>query len=51
MFNAAQQALARVGIKVTAAVHAQSGYYGGYIGKPETVKSVGIGIAPGRLGC
>ena len=25
----------------TSAVHAQSGYYGGFINKPETVKSVG----------
>jgi len=50
VFNASQQALARVGIKVTSAVHAQSGYYGGYIGKPDTVKSVGIGIAQAGWG-
>lgn len=50
VFTASQQALARVGIKVTAAVHAQSGYYGGYIGKPDTVKSVGIGIGQAGWG-
>lgn len=50
VFTAAQAALARVGIKLGAAVHAQSGYYGGYIGKPETVKSVGIGIAQAGWG-
>ena len=50
MFTASQSALARVGIKVTAAVHAQSGYYGGYIGKPDTVKSVGIGIGQAGWG-
>jgi len=50
VFTAAQAALARVGIKLTAAVHAQSGYYGGYIGKPETVKSVGIGMAQAGWG-
>lgn len=50
VFSASQQALARVGIKLTAAPHAQSGYYGGYIGKPETVKSVGIGIAQAGWG-
>lgn len=50
VFSASQQALARVGIKLTAAAHAQSGYYGGYIGKPETVKSVGIGIAQAGWG-
>ena len=50
VFTAAQSALARVGIKLTGAVHAQSGYYGGYIGKPETVKSVGIGMAQAAWG-
>jgi peptide/nickel transport system substrate-binding protein len=50
VFTAAQSALARVGIKLAAAVHAQSGYYGGYIGKPETVKSVGIGMAQAGWG-
>ena len=50
VFTAAQSALARVGIKLSAAVHAQSGYYGGYIGKPETVKSVGIGMAQAGWG-
>ena len=50
VFTASQAALARVGIKVSAAVHAQSGYYGGYIGKPETVKSVGIGIGQAGWG-
>ena len=50
VFNASQQALARVGIKLVAAVHAQSGYYGGYIGKPETVKANNIGIAQAGWG-
>src|SRR6195952_1551483 len=50
VFAASQAALARVGIKVSAAVHAQSGYYGGYIGKPETVKSVGIGLGQAGWG-
>jgi peptide/nickel transport system substrate-binding protein len=50
VFAAAQSALARVGIKLSGAVHAQSGYYGGYIGKPETVKSVGIGMAQAAWG-
>jgi peptide/nickel transport system substrate-binding protein len=50
VFTAAQAALNRVGIKLSAAVHAQSGYYGGYIGKPETVKSVGIGMAQAGWG-
>jgi len=50
VFTASQAALARVKIKLSAAVHAQSGYYGGYIGKPETVKSVGIGIAQAGWG-
>jgi len=50
VFTAAQSALNRVGIKLSAAVHAQSGYYGGYIGKPETVKSVGIGMAQAGWG-
>lgn len=50
VFTATQSALNRVGIKVSAAVHAQSGYYGGFIGKPDTVKSVGIGIAQAGWG-
>jgi len=50
VFTASQAALARVGIKVSAAVHAQSGYYGGFIGKPDTVKSVGIGIGQAGWG-
>lgn len=50
VFTASQAALARVGIKLTPAAHAQSGYYGGYIGKPDTVKSVGIGIAQAGWG-
>lgn len=50
VFTATQSALARVGIKLSAAVHAQSGYYGGYIGKPTTVKSVGIGIGQAGWG-
>jgi len=50
VFTATQAALQRVGIKVSAAVHAQSGYYGGFIGKPDTVKSVGIGIGQAGWG-
>jgi len=50
VFTASQAALARVGIRVSAAVHAQSGYYGGFIGKPDTVKSVGIGIGQAGWG-
>jgi peptide/nickel transport system substrate-binding protein len=50
VFTATQTALARVGIRVSAAIHAQSGYYGGYIGKPATVKSVGIGIGQAGWG-
>jgi len=50
VFTASQAALARVGIKVLPAVHAQSGYYGGFIGKPDTVKSVGIGLGQAGWG-
>jgi peptide/nickel transport system substrate-binding protein len=50
VFAASQSALGRVGIKVLSAVHAQSGYYGGFIGKPDTVKSVGIGLAQAGWG-
>jgi peptide/nickel transport system substrate-binding protein len=50
VFNASQAALARVGIKVTPAIHAQSGYYGGYIGKPTTVVANDIGIAQAGWG-
>jgi peptide/nickel transport system substrate-binding protein len=50
VFTASQAALGRVGIKVLPAVHAQSGYYGGFIGKPDTVKSVGIGLGQAGWG-
>ncbi len=50
VFTASQQALARVGIKLTASTHVQSGYYGGYIGKPATVVSNGIGMAQAGWG-
>jgi peptide/nickel transport system substrate-binding protein len=50
VFAALQTALARVGIKISGLPHAQSGYYGGYIGKPATVKSLGIGIAQAGWG-
>jgi len=50
VFTASQAALARVGIKLTPAIHAQSGYYGGFIGKPATVQSVGIGMAQAGWG-
>jgi peptide/nickel transport system substrate-binding protein len=49
-FGAVQQALARVGIKVTGLPHGATGYYGGYIGKPDTVKTVGIGLADAGWG-
>ena len=45
VFSAAREALARVGIRLTAAVAPQSRYHGSYIGDPETVKAVGIGMA------
>jgi len=50
VFTAAQAALAKVGIKLSAATHAQSGYYGGFIGNPQTVKADGIGIAQAGWG-
>jgi peptide/nickel transport system substrate-binding protein len=44
VFEATQQALARVGIKVTSAPGAQSSYYSTYIGSPATIVSKGLGI-------
>lgn len=50
LFASSQAALARVGIKLTPAVHAQSGYYGGFIGKPEVIRAMGIGLAQAGWG-
>lgn len=49
-FTSSRNALARVGIEVTPATHAQSGFYGGFIGSPATVRSVGIGLAQAGWG-
>ena len=45
VFTASQQALGRVGIKLSPAPHEQAGYYSSYIGQPATVKANNIGIA------
>ncbi len=44
-FQAEQTALARVGIKVTAATADASSYYSTFIGSPANIKSQGLGIA------
>lgn len=44
VFNATQQALARVGIKVVSAPASQSTYYSTYIGSPANVISKKLGI-------
>jgi peptide/nickel transport system substrate-binding protein len=44
-FKALQPALAKVGIKVTAAPQAQKSYYTTFIGSPRNVKNQGLGIA------
>jgi peptide/nickel transport system substrate-binding protein len=44
VFEATQQALARVGIKVNSAPGSQSSYYSTYIGSPATIVSKGLGI-------
>lgn len=44
VFQAEQTALARVGIKITAATDAASSYYATFVGSPAHVKSAGLGI-------
>jgi peptide/nickel transport system substrate-binding protein len=44
LFQAEQTALARVGIKITAAPAAASSYYSTFAGSPANVKSQGLGI-------
>ncbi|AMM20284.1 hypothetical protein AX769_09055 [Frondihabitans sp. PAMC 28766] len=44
IFQAEQTALARVGIKITAATDAASSYYATFVGSPAHVKSAGLGI-------
>jgi peptide/nickel transport system substrate-binding protein len=50
VFAASQQALARVGIKITPATHEQAGYYSSFIGQPATVKANNIGLAQAGWG-
>jgi peptide/nickel transport system substrate-binding protein len=50
VFSASQQALARVGIKITPATHEQAGYYSSFIGRPATVKANNIGLAQAGWG-
>jgi peptide/nickel transport system substrate-binding protein len=45
IFKAEQAALARVGIKVTAATQDQSSYYTTFIGSPANIKNQGLGMA------
>lgn len=44
-FTAEQQALGRVGIKVTPATADSSSYYSQFIGSPSNIKTQGLGIA------
>jgi peptide/nickel transport system substrate-binding protein len=50
VFSAMQTALARVGIKVTAAPAATASYYSTYIGSPANIKNQGLGIAVAAWG-
>ena len=50
MFKAEQDALAKVGINVTAATQDQSSYYSTFIGSPANLKNQGIGIANAAWG-
>jgi peptide/nickel transport system substrate-binding protein len=50
VFTAVQQALGRVNIKVSGAVHTQSGYYGSFLGNPKTVSNLGIGMGQAAWG-
>jgi peptide/nickel transport system substrate-binding protein len=45
LFQAEQQALAKVGIHLTAAPGSATTYYSTYIGSPKNLKSEGIGLA------
>ena len=45
VFAAEQTALARVGIKLTAATSASSSYYSSFIGSPANITNQGLGIA------
>jgi peptide/nickel transport system substrate-binding protein len=45
VFNAVQQALGRVGIKVNSAPGSQDTYYATYIGSPANIKNKKLGIA------
>jgi peptide/nickel transport system substrate-binding protein len=45
IFKAEQAALARVGIKITAATSDQSNYYATFIGSPANLKNQGLGMA------
>jgi len=45
IFKAEQAALAKVGIKVTAATQDQSSYYSTFIGSPANIKNQGLGMA------
>ncbi|MBC7760333.1 MAG: ABC transporter substrate-binding protein [Candidatus Saccharibacteria bacterium] len=50
VFAAMQTALARVGIKITAATSATSSYYSSFIGSPANIESQGLGIAVAAWG-
>jgi peptide/nickel transport system substrate-binding protein len=50
IFTATQTALARVGIKVTAATADQSSYYSNFVGSPKNIVSQGLGIAEAGWG-
>jgi peptide/nickel transport system substrate-binding protein len=45
LFKAEQAALAKVGIKLTAATSDQSNYYSTFIGSPANIKNQGLGMA------
>lgn len=45
VFAAEQEALARVGIKITASTANAANYYSTFIGSPRNIKSQGLGIA------
>ena len=50
VYNATQQALARVGIKVQPAASDQSTYYSKFIGSPSNITTQGLGIAQAGWG-
>ncbi len=45
LFRAEQSALAKVGIKVTAATQDASNYYSTFVGSPANIKNQGLGLA------